>query len=406
MSTSHTAAARFDPAILDPTNLAAPADLDRVRSKALLIGLIGLVATLAGYFVNRPVFFRAYLVAWVVCLSIPLGSLAFSMIHHLTGGGWGLVVRRIFEAATRTLPVLAVLGIPLFLLGLPELYVWARPDVMAHDELLQKKAAYLNATAFYVRYVAYFAVWIFLAWRLNRLSSAQDAKADVSITTAFKRVAAPGIIAYCLVATFAGVDWLMSIEPHWFSTIYGIYFFGGHGLTAMAFLILMARYLVAREPMNQVLKANHFHDYGKLLFATTMLWAYFSFSQFLIIWAGNLPEEQVWYDHRIRHGWGPLALLIAIFHFGVPFLLLLSRGLKRRPRTLAMVASLMLVMRWADNFWQIEPAFSQKAFSFHWLFPAAAVGLGGLWLWVFLGQLKKRPLLPVNDPYLAEALGR
>lgn len=401
MSTSETATARFDAA-----HYAAPADLDRIRGKALLIGLVGIVATAAGYFVNRPVFFRAYLVAWLVCLSIALGSLAFSMIHHLTGGGWGLVIRRLFEAATRTLPLLLLLGLPLFFLGLPELYVWARPDVMAHDAMLQKKAAYLNPTAFYIRYLVYFAIWGFLAWRLDRLSAAQDAEADSSLIARMKKVAAPGLIAYCLVATFAGVDWLMSIEPHWYSTIYGIYFFGGHGLTTMAFIILMARYLVAREPMNHVFKADHFHDYGKLLFATTMLWAYFSFSQFLIIWAGNLPEEQIWYDHRIRHGWGPLALTIALFHFCVPFLLLLSRGLKRRPRTLAMVATLMLVMRWADNFWQVEPAFSQRAFSFHWLFPAAAIGIGGLWFWVYLGQLKKRPLLPVNDPYLPEALGK
>ncbi len=387
---------------MDAATFAPPAEISGVKTKALIAGAIGIALSAIGFLVDRPVFFRAYLIAWIFCLSIALGSLALSMVHHLSRGAWGVMARRIWEAAARTLPLLFLMALPL-LLGMKELYEWARPEA-ANDPILVEKAAYLNVPFFWIRMVLYFAIWIALAWRFDRLGAQQDQRADPDLFRRMQRIAAPGLIIYCLVSTFAAVDWLMSIEPHWFSTIYGVYFFGGHALTAMAFLILVTRWLANRPPMNELFNPNHFHDYGKLMFAFTMLWAYFSFSQFLIIWAGNLPEETSWYDHRIHHGWGPLAIFVALCHFFVPFALLLSRGLKRRPKALAMVAVWLLVMRWFDLFWQVEPTFHPTGLYFHWLFPAALVGVFGLWLWAFLGQLQKRPLVPIHEPYLSEAI--
>ena len=387
----------------DPRDLAAPADVDRLQRTSLIAGGIGLALSLVGFFVDRPVFFRAYLVAWVFATGIALGCLAIAMLHHLSRGAWGIVVRRILEAAAGTLPALLLLALP-WLFGLQDLYEWARPEAVAGDEVLQHKAPYLNVPFFIVRLVLYFAIWYGFAWLLNRMSLEQDRTGDPRLVRRMQLVAAPGLAAYCLAATFASVDWLMSLQPHWFSTIYGVYFVGGHGLSALAFLIVVALYLSRREPLSAALQPRHFHDYGKLFLAFVMLWAYFSFSQFLIIWSGNIPEETIWYARRIRGGWQWVALALVVFHFAAPFLLLLSRSLKRAPRLLGRVALLMLLMRWIDLFWQVEPAFHHEHFSFHWLYPAALLGVGGLWLAAFCWQLKRRPLLPFKDPYLADAL--
>jgi hypothetical protein len=383
----------------------APGDLGSLQQKALIAAGLGTVASLAGLFLNAPVFFRAYLVAWLLVTGVAVGSLAISMLHHMSRGDWGLVMRRPLEAAARTIPLVALLSIPI-LLGMKHIYVWARPEVVAADAVLQAKQWYLNVPGFIIRLVLYFAIWTGFAFILDRLSRRQDSAPDPGLARRMQLIAAPGLAVYCLTATFAGVDWLMSLQPHWFSTIYGIYFLGGQVLAALAFLILVARYLARREPMDRVLAPRHFHDYGKLFLAFVMLWAYFSFSQFLIIWAGNLPEEIVWYVRRIEHGWGWVALSLALFHFGMPFLLLLSRGLKRAPKRLGALAAFMLFMRWVDLFWQTEPAFPHPGgrFYFHWLYIATVLAVGGIWLFAFCAELKKRPLLPINDPFLAEAV--
>jgi len=209
---------------------------------------------------------------------------------------------------------------------------------------------------------------------------------------------------WAFVTTFAYFDWLMSLQPHWFSTIYGVYFFGGAGISTMAFLALAAVYLARWEPMRSALAARHLHDWGKLLFAFIMLWAYFAFSQFLIIWAGNLPEEIEWYLHRTEHGWGVIAMLLVLFHFAVPFALLLSRNLKKRSVQLAWVAAFLLVMRWLDNLWQIAPSHHQEL-TLHWLDVAAPLAVGGLWLAAFAWLLKRHPLLPIHDPHLLDSIG-
>lgn len=384
-------------------SLAAPAALDRVQRTALLAGGAGIAACALGFLLDRPVFFRAWLVGWLFWLGIALGSLALMCLHHLTRGDWGVVVRRVLEAATRTLPHLALLFLPL-VFGLHDLYLWARPEVVEHDPLLQAKAAYLNVPFFLVRTVLYFLLWGGVAFAISHLSRRQDATGDPRLSRRMQLAAAPGLILYCLAATFAAVDWLMSLQPHWFSTIYGVYFVAGHGLAALAFLIVAAAWLARREPLAGVIAHRHFHDYGKLMLAFVMLWTYFSFSQFLIIWSGNLPEEITFYVARTRHGWQWVALGIVVFHFALPFGLLLSRGLKRRPERLATLALAMLVVRWLDLVWQVEPAFSPEAFAFHWLYLAAPVAVGGLWVAAWIAELKKQPLLPLHEPWLDEAV--
>jgi hypothetical protein len=381
-----------------------PAGADRLQRTALIAGVVALVVCVLGAFLSPDYFFRSWLVGWVYWVGVALGCLALSLLHHLTHGDWGIVLRRTMEAATRTLPVLLVLGLPL-LLGMQRLYPWARPEA-AHDALMQAKAPYLNVPFYAVRFVLYFLIWGGLAFLMSRMSRRQDQGDDPGITRRMQVVAAPSLAAYCLAVTFASVDWLMSLQPAWFSTIYGVYLMGSQGLSALAFLIAFGLWLSRREPLDRVLHPRLFHDYGKLMLAFVMLWAYFSFSQFLIMWAGNLPEEIHFYLHRFQHGWGAVSLALVLFHFALPFVLLLSRDLKRNAGRLVWVAGLMLVMRWVDLVWQVEPAFDpeQRNPAMYWMYLAAPVAVGGLWLAYFLRELRSRPMLPVNDPYLPEAL--
>jgi hypothetical protein len=389
--------------VRDVPAFAAPAAIDRVQTLGLIAGGVGAVLMAVGLFLSPAYFFRAWLVGWVFWMGVTLGCLAIYMLHHLTRGAWGLIARRVLEAATRTLPVLLVLFLPIAF-GMRELYEWARPEVVQADETLQHKAAYLNVPFFLIRLLVYFLIWGGFAWKLNRMSLQQDRGDDPGLTRRMQFIAAFGVVGYCLAVTFASVDWLMSLQPHWFSTIYGVYLMGSQGLSALAFLIVVALYLSRREPMAAVIQPRHFHDWGKLLFAFVMLWAYFSFSQFLITWAGNLPEETSFYLPRMAGGWGVLALVIVVFQFFLPFGLLLSSDLKRNGRVLAMVAGAILVMRWLDYVWQVEPAFHERHAAFAWLYLAAPVAIGGVWVFFFVRELKKRPLLPLHDPYLPEAI--
>ncbi len=380
----------------------APPALDRLGNLSLAVGVVGAVLLALGFFSSRELFFRAYLVGWTFWLSIALGSLALSMVHHLSGGGWGLPIRRILEAASRTLLPLGVLFVPL-LFGLGSLYPWARPDRVAGDHVLEHRAVYMNPLAWGLRALLFFLVWLALAFALSRWSRRQDATGDPGLIRKMRRVAAPGLVLYVFTITLASIDWLMTVNPHWYSTMYGIWFLGGQGVGALSFLILISLFLSRRDPMDEVLVQRHFHDYGKLLLAFTMLWAYFSVSQLLIVWSGNIPEEVIWYHDRLNGGWQWVGLAIALLHFGLPFLLLLSRDLKRDAGLLAWVAGLLLVMHWVDLYWNVVPAFSAGELTLSWLDVVAPVALGGLWVWLFVRELKTRPLLPVRDPYLEEA---
>jgi hypothetical protein len=388
----------------EAVRLGADHVLQRARQPALIAGAVGVIGCLIGGLVSREQFFHSYLIAYLFWLGIALGCLAVLMIQYVTGGMWGAVVRRVLESATRTLPLLVVLFLPLTL-GLHDLYEWARPEHVAHDPILQQKAPYLNVPFFLARAALYFAVWLTVAGFLNRWSLEQDGVRDRAreawLASRLENLSRGGLVLYGLTMTFAAIDWGMSLEPHWFSTIYGVIFMGGQGLSAFAFVIPIAALLADRPPLSDVLSADRFHDLGKLMLGFVMLWAYFALSQFLITWAGNLPEEIPWYLRRTQGGWQAVAVVVVLLHFALPFVVLLSRDVKRRAGAIAGVAAFLIVLRFLDLFWLLRPA-SAAAVHVHWLDLAAPLAIGGLWVWVFVGQLAARPLLPLRDPALAE----
>jgi len=402
--------------IVESTTTYAPpvADIDRPRGRALVIGGIGLAACAVGFVLNRDQFFRSWLIAYMLFLGIALGSLAMVMIQHLSGGAWG-VFRRIFEAASRTMPLLIVLFLPV-LFGMTTLYPWTHADAVQADEAMRHKAPYMNTAMFIVRAAIYFLGWWGIATVLNKWSQAQD-RGDVGVNGRLQRLSGGGIVFYALGITAAGIDWIMSLNPHWYSTMFGFLMMGGQGVSALAFAIIVGTFLVQREPMADVLKPHHFHDLGKLLFAFIMLWTYFAFSQYLLVFAANLIEEVPYTITRTTHGWQYLALFLVTFHFAVPWLLLLSRDRKRNPHRLVLVAVWMIFMRFLDLFMMVSPEFASTGgnlhllpgehvshFFFHWLDIAAPVGIGGVWVWMFLTELRQRPLLAAGDPYLRQAL--
>ncbi len=373
-----------------------PPNLSKFQKTAFIVGIVLLLATLAPF--NRDRFFEAYLIGWTFWTGIAVGSLALLMLQHLTGGGWGFVIRRILEASTRTLPFMAVLFIPV-LLGAHSLYHhWMEPT----HEVVKFKTPYLRLDFFAVRAGIYFAVWLALVYLFNKWSLAQDRTADSRYAKNMRVLAGPGMVALIFTVTFASVDWYMSIEPEWFSTIYGFIYVAAWSLSALAFTIAVLATLAKEEPLKRIVAPLHFHDLGKLLLALVMLWAYFAFSQYLIIWSGNLPEEIVWYLKRMHGGWGATIVTIAILHFAAPFLFLLSRDLKRDPRKLVIVALLIIVMRMIDLLWMLAPAFDGH--NWIWLDVIALLGFGGLWLGIFSWQLGKRSLIPINDPQYESVL--
>jgi Ni/Fe-hydrogenase subunit HybB-like protein len=379
--------------------------LARLQQRALIVGVLGLAAGALGAFQNPDQFLRSWLIGFLFCLGLSLGSLGLLMLQHMSGGQWGLVGRRVFEAASRNLPFVALLFLPI-LIGLPRLYDWARPEAVQADHILQMKAPYLNVPFFIARAVLYFVLWIGGAWTLNKWSSGQD-RGAIAVTPAdsrrFRVVSAPGLVVYVLSLTFAVTDWVMSLDPHWYSTIFGFIFVAGQGLAGFALVIAVLSTLTDTEPYATYLNKRHFLDLGKLLLAFVMLWAYFSFSQFLIIWAGNLPEEIPFFLDRLQGGWQYLSAAILLGHFALPFTLLLSRDLKRRPRLLAKVAIFILLFRYLDLVWLVAPMFGHEGFPLHWLNLAVPAGLAGLWFSLFARQLRSRPLLPLNDPFFKEA---
>jgi hypothetical protein len=369
----------------------------------MFVGLAGIALCAVGFAANREHFFRSYLLAYVFWIGIALGSLALSMVHHLSGGAWGVVIRRVLEAASRTLPFMALLFLPIAF-GMHELYLWANADAVAKDAILQHKAPYLNVPFFFVRAAIYFTVWSALAFLLSKWSLEQEREGEHGQALKMQRLSGGGLVLYAITILFMSVDWIMSLDPHWFSTIYGILFMGGQGLSALAFSIAVVVLLSRTEPMSRVIAPAHLHDLGKLMLAFVMLWAYFSFSQFLIIWSANLPEEIPWYLKRMGGGWQWVGLALIFGHFVLPFVLLLSSDVKKNGRTLIGVAIAVIVMRIVDLFWNIGPMHHEATFGVSWLDAVTPIALGGVWVALFLWQLQSRPLLPLGEPYLAEAL--
>ncbi len=382
----------------------APESIDRIRQRALIAGVVGLVICVIGIFKAPDRFFPSYLLAFMFVLGLSLGSLGLLMLQHLTGGNWGIIIRRPLESATRVLALVAVLFVPIFF-GMKYLYAaWLNAPPSGEGALSDFQRAYLTPNGFRIRAVLYFGIWLILVFLFNRWSREQDVnREDRGLRRRLKMLAGPGIILYVFVMTFAAIDWVMSLSPHWASTIYGFLFVAGQLISSMSLMIAMVVLLSRAGPLSGILQPRHIHDLGKLLLAFVMLWAYFDFSQLIIIWSGNQPEEISFYRTRLYSEWGVVAIVVVIFHFFVPFFLLLSRDLKRNTKLLPKVAVWLIFMRLVDLFWMTRPEFTPNAWPNLWDL-AAVLALGGLWFFVFAGQLKQLPLLPLGDPKLAEAI--
>ena len=375
----------------------------RGKTLALIVGLVSLALCAIGRITAPREFFVAYLFAEVFFLGLSLGSLGILMIHHLTAGYWGYGVRRFLEAAVGNLPLLALLFVPI-LFGLSEIYPWRHPDIVAAHQLLAKKQGYLNTSGFVVRAAIVFAIWIAISRLLLKWSAEQDTTASVEPTRKMRTLSGPGLVIWPVTMTFAAVDWIMSTETEWFSTMFPVLICIGQVLGALSLMILIFAWAANFSELRQLAGEDNFHKIGNLLLAFVMMWAYLAFGQFLVIWSGNLPPEISWYLHRIAGGWRWTAAFIALFQFFVPFFLLLMRPVKKKRHVLAMVAGCVLVSHIVSIWWTLAPSFHPTGFHVSWLAFVAFLGVGGLWWAAFLWNLGTRRLLPVNDPRFAMAV--
>lgn len=378
------------------------------RRVSLGIGIVALGLGVAGWIANPSEFFLAYLFAWLVWLGVSLGSAGWVMIHHLTNGRWGYSVRRIFESAMGMLPILAILFVPIPF-GLRQLYPWADPVVTTADKVLQHKLPYLNPAGFTLRAAILFAIWIWMARLLARWSAEQDAIQSVEPTKKLRKLSGPGLVIYPLTVTFACVDWVMSMEADWYSTVFPLLICIGQMLSALAFAVIVLNQLsVAPDRSNALLKAllgkESFHHLGNLLLAFTMVWAYLAYSQLIVIWSGDLPHEISWYLHRIAGGWRWIAIILLLFHFFGPFLFLLFRATKQSAHSLVAIAAVIFGTHVVDVWWLVAPSIYQHGLALTWLAPVIFLGIGGIWFAGFLTNLKSTPIVPLNDPRFAVAL--
>jgi hypothetical protein len=381
--------------------LPVPAALDRLERAGLTAGGGFLLLCAIGLLLDRAQFFRSWLFAFLFWIGVAVGSLGLAMLNQLTGGLWGLVPRRFHEAAARTLPWMAIAFLPV-VLGVGSLYSWAGAGASA-DAVVRSKAAYLNVPFFVLRAVVYFAIWSALSHFVSKWSLEQDQAADPARARRLQGISGIGLVLLALTTTFAAIDWGMSLAPHWFSTMYGILYIVGWTLSALSFTIIVMAALSREAPFAATLRPIAVHDLGKLLLTFTMLWGYVNFSQYLIIWSGNISDETPFYVQRLQGGWAAIGATLVVFHFALPFALLLSRPLKRSARALSAVAWLMLFMQLVDLYWVIAPdllGHGTRAvpFRLHWIDVCAVLGLGGVWLYLLVRQMRTRPVLPLGEP--------
>jgi hypothetical protein len=376
-------------------SVALPSQLQQAGRKALLAALAASALCLVGIFFNRPQFFQSWLVAWVFFAGLSFGALVIVMMQALTGGAWGLAIRRLCEAAMMTLPLVGLLFLPV-ILGAHDLFSWSRPGAFSTHAQWQHKHAYLNLPFFSARACFYFVTLSALAFLLRRLSVAQDKGADRTLCSKWiSRLSGGGLVFYVLCMNFASTDWVMSLEPDWYSTIFVVILMSGQFLSALALMTALLALLAGREPFAAMITAKHFHDLGNLLLAFVIFWIYVSFSQFLIIWSGNLPKEISWYLHRSTGGWKWVALFLMFFQFLAPLSLLLLRAAKRKRERLGAIAAMILLANVVNVYWLVAPAFHPRGVHIHWLDFAALIAVGGFWTAMFLFFLARQPLLPL-----------
>lgn len=369
----------------------------------LAIGLVGLVASAAGAFVDTKQFYYSYLTAFVYWVSVGLGGLFFTMIHHLVDATWSVVLRRLTESVMYTLPIMIVFFLPIAF-GLGNLYKWSDATYASADHILAQKMGFLNPTFFLIRTLIYFGIWTFLALRLYKVSRQQDAGHSPEVTKKARMISAPGVILFAITTTFAAWDWIMSLDAHWYSTIFGAYYFAGSAMSLMALAIILVLVMARKGVLNHAITVEHYHDMAKMMFAFTVFWAYMAFSQYFLIWYANIPEETIWYLERWEGSWKYVSLAIVFGHFVAPFFLLITRAAKRSPGMLMFIAAWMLVIHFVDLYWLVLPNLSHHGAHFSWMDLTTMVGIGGIFLWYFWRRYTSGAAVPVNDPKLAASI--
>ncbi|MEM6646003.1 MAG: hypothetical protein AAF730_07100 [Bacteroidota bacterium] len=380
------------------------------------VGVAGLAIALVGLVIDKiqhkHEFFPAYLMAWTFCASISVGSIFFVIINHLTKARWSIVIRRIFEGFAFSMPMLAILSIPI-LLGIHDIYHWSHAELYTpgspeFDQIIYDKRVYLNAPFFIARVLLYVGLWSYISWRLWTISIKQDVEGDPMAPVELRKLSAWGLAVMAVTTAFASFDLLMSTDPHWYSTIFGIYFFAGAFSTAIALTTFTALLLQKQgESLKGVVSKSHYHDLGKFMFGFTVFWAYIAFSQYMLIWYGNVPEETIWYRHRLEHGWEYLSAALLAFHFIIPFVILISQGAKKIKPLLAIMAIWFVVMQWLDHYWLVAPStiyYGGKHAAMNIFAVSAAVGMFALYYGVFLYRLGRHSLVPYNDPRFEKSL--
>ncbi len=365
----------------------------------LVAGAAGAVLSLVGYFSDPEQFFHSYLASFVYWVTFGLGGLFFTMLHHLVNGKWSVVLRRISESFMMTLPYMAVFVIPI-ILGMNELYHWSVPEVVAEDHLIQKKTGYLNDTFFIIRIIMYFMVWIIFSFLLYRVSLKEDAGYTDNILKSQRKISAIGMILFAFSITYFSFDLMMSLDAHWYSTIYGAYFFGGILLGFLAFISLFSLLLQKNNILSGVISIEHYHDLSRLIFAFVVFWAYIAFSQYFLIWYGNIPEETLWYLHRWEGSWKVFGYIIIFGHFIVPFILLMTRASKRNPVMIKFICIWLLVMHYIDIYWLVLPSLHEHGAHVSWIDFTTFIALGGFFLFFLWRKFSANPLVPVGDPKL------
>lgn len=396
----------------------------RVAAKAktplLIIAAIGWLLCIIGFFVNREQFQFSYHTAFIYFATITLGGLFFVMVQRLTTAGWSVVVRRIAEVFAANLPIVALLFIPVAIgvINPPHstaahgegqhakiaYFEWLDTDFAKSDEILRHKADYLNLKFFLIRAVIYLALWSLLGWMLYRQSVAHDEDGNPKHISISFKLSAPGTLLFFYTGALAAFDWIMSLAPHWFSTAFGVYVLAGGAMGFMATLILICSWLRSQGVLKHSITVEHYHDMGKLMSAFNIFWAYIGFSQYMLIWYANLPEETFWYKDRMVGSWQNVSLFLAIGHFILPFCFMLMRSTKRNPFTLSLVAGWMLLMHLTDVYWMVMPTLHKAGLHLHWLDLAALAAVGGTLGWFFFSRLGKHSIVPTRDPFLAESL--
>jgi hypothetical protein len=400
--------------MFDRGRFSAPAEVDGLRLPLLGLGGVALIIWLVGLYFDPEQALRSWLMGFVFWAGLCIGGIGLLMLQYMTGGAWGVVLRRIFEACSRTLPLVVLLFVPLAIGVLTHtVYEWTH--LPPTDHAIEARGIYLLPWSWVARSIIYFAIFGIMAYLLNDWSARQDRTENyedaASLLARMSRFSGPAMVVYALIVTFASVDWVLTLDPHFFSTIWGLLFVIGWALATLSFGAMILAYLSDKRPMDDIVGKRHFHDIGKLMLAMVMVWAYFNLSQWLIIWSGNIPEETGWYLTRMESGWFWIGVVLILFHFAVPFLILLQQDFKRRPKLLALLAVFILLMRFFDMFFLIGPTprintygGPQAAFIVSWLDFVAPVAIGGIWLWYFFGQLRSRPLVPGMDPFYDRAV--